>query len=271
MSGKLHWRVATATAAGASHLRDNIPNQDAVAHRVIDIGLGAVAVIAVADGAGSATRSDEGSRVAANTAVASVVEEINRRPAAAFAESMAASTVREAIKRAKIEVERYGRRHNVPARELASTLIVAFASDSLMTAAQVGDGAVIAFNIGGGDAITLCAAHTGEYANETTFITSRSKPHEIASVGHASGHDYDSLALITDGLQNLALKMPEREAFLGFWNPILNDLAQTDEPEAVPGRLHAFISGERVQSRTTDDVTIAIAVRNRGSAEEVSQ
>jgi len=273
MAGKQHWRVAAATTAGASHLGDNIPNQDAVTHRLVEVGHGTVAVIAVADGAGSATRSDEGSRVAVDAAVASVVAGINRQPAAAFADSTAASTVREAIKRAKTEVERYGRRHNVPTRELASTLIVAFASESLMTAAQVGDGAVIAFNIGRGDAITLCEAHTGEYANETTFITSRSRPHEIASVGHASGYDYDSLALITDGLQNLALKMPEREAFLGFWNPILNDLAQTDEPEAVPEKLRLFISGERVQSRTSDDVTIAIAiaVRNRQSAKEDSQ
>ncbi len=271
MAGTQRWRVAAATAAGASHLRDGIPNQDAVAHRVVEIGHGAVAVIAVADGAGSAPRSDEGSRVAVDAAVASVAEGINRQPAAAFSEGMAASMVRDAIKRARTEVERYGRRHNVPARELASTLIVAFASGSLMTAAQVGDGAVIAFSIGGDDAMTLCEAHTGEYANETTFITSRSQPHEAASVGHASGYDYDALALITDGLQNLALKMPEREAFMGFWNPILDDLAHTDEPEAVPGRLHAFISGERVQSRTSDDVTIAITARNRPRAEEGQQ
>ena len=90
-------------------------------------------------------------------------------------------------------------------------------------------------------------------------------------MGHASGYDYDGLALITDGLQNLALNMPEREAFPGFWNPILNDLACTDEPEAIPDRLHAFISGERVQSRTTDDVTIAIAARNPQSTQEEPQ
>ena len=122
-----------------------------------------------------------------------------------------------------------------------------------------------------GAARTLCAANTGEYANETTFITSRTRPHQVADVGHASGSDYDALALITDGLQNLALKMPERQAFLGFWNPILNDLSQTGEPEAVPGRLHTFISGERVQSRTSDDVTIAIAVRNDRSSREARQ
>ena len=126
-------------------------------------------MIAVADGAGSAPRSHEGSRIAVDAAVASVVEGINRQPAAAFAEGTAASTVRDAIERARTEVERYGRRQGIPLSELASTLIVALASDNLMTAAQVGDGAVIAFNIGGGDAMTLCEAHTGEYANETTF------------------------------------------------------------------------------------------------------
>ena len=271
MSGKHYWRVAAATAAGVSHSRDNIPNQDAVSYRMVQVGHGQVAVIAVADGAGSASRSDEGSQIAVSAAVSTIVDGINTQPAAAFSEPIAELLTRDAIKQAKVAVERYGRRNNVPTRALASTLIVAFASDSLVTAAQVGDGAVLAFNIGSGVARTMCEAHSGEYANETTFITSRSRPHEIASVGHASGYDYDCLALITDGLQNLALKMPERAAFMGFWNPILNDLAQTDEPEAVPKRLHAFISGERVQSRTTDDVTIAIAVRKSRNAEEVPQ
>ena len=271
MSDKHHWRIATATAPGSSHLRDDLPNQDSVAYRLIEVGDGGVVVIAVADGAGSAARSDEGSQIAASAAVAAIVGGINRQPAAAFVESHAEVLLRSAVKQAKIEVERYGLRHNAPARELACTLIVAFASDSLMTAAQVGDGAVVAFNIGSGAAMTLCEAHSGEYANETTFITSSSRPHEIASVGRASGYDYDSLALITDGLQNLALKMPEREAFMGFWNPMLNDLAHTDEPEAVPERLHAFISGERVQSRTGDDVTIAIVVRSLRNLKEDQQ
>ena len=268
MSIEQTWRTAIATAPGSSHLRDQLPNQDAVACRLVEVGHGQVLVCAVADGAGSASRSDEGSQIAVTTAVTTVASGINKQPAAAFGQGLAESLVRNAIKQAKIEVERYGAARDIHPRELASTLIIAVASDSLVTAAQVGDGAVIAFNIGDGTAKTLCAAHSGEYANETTFITSRTRPDRIADVGHASGYDYDSLALITDGLQNLALKMSERTAFMRFWNPILNDLAQTDEPDAVPGRLRSFISGERVQSRTTDDVTIAIAVR---SAREDSQ
>ncbi len=257
-----HWRIATATAVGSSHVRGNIPNQDAVDYRLVGAGSNQAVVVAVADGAGSAPRSDEGSQIAVKVAVASMVNGLNKRPPAALAEHLATSLVRDAIKRAKNAVVSYGKKHGVPDRDLACTLIVAVASESLVTAAQVGDGAVVAFNLASGAARTLCSADSGEYANETTFITSRTRPHLVADVGHASGSDYDALALITDGLQNLALKMPEREAFPGFWNPMLNDLSQTDEPEAVPGRLHAFISSERVQSRTSDDVTIAIAVRS---------
>ena len=271
MPEKNRWRVATASAVGTSHIRHNIPNQDAVDYRLVEAGLSEVLVVAVADGAGSASRSDEGSRIAVEAAVESMADGIRKRPVAAFSEHLSASLVRNGIKRAKDAVARYGEEQDIPIRELACTLIVAVTSDRLVTAAQVGDGAVIAFNIGSGAALTLCDAHTGEYANETTFITSRSRPHEIASVGHASGYDYDALALTTDGLQNLALKMPEREAFMGFWNPMLNDLAATGEPEAVPGRIHSFISGERVQSRTSDDVTIAIATRSSRSAEEERQ
>ena len=269
--GRSGWRVAAATAAGSSHTRDGLPNQDAVAHRLVKTGRGQVAIIAVADGAGSAQRSDEGSRLAVATAVDALSKGIERKPAAGRVEHLASSLVRTAIKRARNSVVRHARRENVEPRELASTLIVAVASERLITAAQVGDGAVVAFNLCDGSARTLCAAHTGEYANETTFITSRTRPHRVASVGHAAGSDYDTLALITDGLQNLALTMPERAAFMGFWNPMLHDLAQTDEPEVVPDRLHGFIGGERVQSRTSDDVTIAMATRHDGNIKEAQQ
>ncbi len=268
MSDDRHWCIATATTPGSSHLREGLPNQDAVAYRIVESDIGEVVIAAVADGAGSASRSDEGSQIAVDAAVSTIVDGIGQQPAAASCEHLAESLARDAIVQAKTDVEDYGREHDILSRELASTLIVAFACDSLLTAVQVGDGAVIAFNVDRGAATTLCEAHSGEYANETTFITSCPKPHEIAYVGHASGCDYDALALITDGLQNLALKMPEREAFMGFWSPMLDDLAHTDQPEAVQERLQEFIGDERVQSRTTDDVTIAIAARSSRSSQE---
>ena len=220
MSGGHQWRVAAATAAGASHVRNNVPNQDAVAHQLVATDRGQVVVVAVADGAGSAARSDEGSRIAADTAVADGCGRHRSTAGGGFpSQHWATSLVRRAVKRAKDAVVRYSEEQSVSSGEFASTLIVAFAGSRLLAAAQVGDGAVIAFNIGDGTARTLCAAHSGEYANETTFITSRSRPDRIAAVGHASGLDYDSLALTTDGLQNLALTMPGAGGLHGVLEP----------------------------------------------------
>jgi hypothetical protein len=58
---------------------------------------------------------------------------------------------------------------------------------------------------------------------------------------------------------------------MGFWNPMLNDLAQSADTEAVSERLHSFISSGRVQSRTSDDVTIAITTRSSRSLKEEKQ
>ena len=105
MSDKHRWRIATATAPGSSHLRDALPNQDAVACRLVEVGTGETIV----------------------APVATIVDGINRQPAAAFGERLAEALARDAVRQARIAVERYGLRHNVPVRELASTLIVALA------------------------------------------------------------------------------------------------------------------------------------------------
>ena len=95
---------------------------------------------------------------------------LSKRPAAASSRHRSTSLVRGAVKRAKNAVVRYATEHASARDSQSSTLIVAMACDRLITAAQMGDGAVITFDSDGGAAKTLCAAHPGEYANETTFI-----------------------------------------------------------------------------------------------------
>lgn len=76
--GRSGWRVAAANAAGPSQLRDGLPNQDAVAHRLVEAERGQVVVIAVADGTGSAQPSDAGSNIAAATGVEALSRGIGR-------------------------------------------------------------------------------------------------------------------------------------------------------------------------------------------------
>ncbi len=78
-----------------------MPNQDAVAHRPVEIGRGQIEIIAVADGAGSAQCSDEGSRIAVDTAVATMATGLSKRSAAASSRHQSTPLVRNAVKRAK--------------------------------------------------------------------------------------------------------------------------------------------------------------------------
>lgn len=261
MAHKHPWRIAAATAPGTSHLRRNTPNQDAVVHQLINTSQSQVAIIAVADGAGSASRSNEGSQIAAQTAVNTMARGIAKRPATAVSKPMSTSLVRNSVKHAKNAVVRYAKEQDIRPRDLASTLIVVMASERLLTAAQIGDGAVVAFNTEDETARTLCHSHTGEHANETTFIVSRSRPHKLAHVGHGDTAEFNTVALVTDGLENLALNMPEREPFYPFWKPMLTDLSQSEHQESVSKNMLAFINSGRVRERTADDLTIAMAMQ----------
>lgn len=109
MSHKHRRRAAAASAAGSSHARESIPNQDTVDCRLVEIGGGQVVVGGVAYGPGSAPRSDEGSRIVIQAAVGFIANGTNQWPVAVSSEHLVTSLVRSAIKRAKDAVVRSGR------------------------------------------------------------------------------------------------------------------------------------------------------------------
>ena len=137
------------------------------------------------------------------------------------------------------------------------------ACDRIIAAGQIGDGAIIAFNTEEETAKTLCAAHKGEHANETTFIVSRTRPHKVASVGICETDGFNAIALISDGLENLALKMPERIPHIPFWRPMLNDLSQSENTGSVSENMLSFINSQRVRERTHDDITMVVAMQRQ--------
>ena len=73
------WGFLGCSQRGASHVRQNLPNQDAIEHWPLDEGSPSI-ILAVADGHGSAKsfRSNLGSRFAVETAVAICREFLDR-------------------------------------------------------------------------------------------------------------------------------------------------------------------------------------------------
>lgn len=248
------WQAAGISVQGISHLKNRVPCQDAHIWRKVS---GEAIVLAVADGAGSAPLSQVG---AARAAVAAVdwVDELLKEawPAnkAEWRQLLAAS-----LQTAHESVRASAERRKVPARELATTLIVAVATPGLAAAIQVGDGACVVVS-DTGEVIALTAPHHSEFVNETIFFTSPDYL-DVAQFGLCARR-ISGIAALSDGLQLLALKMPEAEPHAAFFRPLLRLVADAPNTQAAEDALRAFLRSERITQRADDDLTLVLATLN---------
>ncbi|NJN61586.1 MAG: protein phosphatase 2C domain-containing protein [Coleofasciculaceae cyanobacterium RL_1_1] len=195
-SATLGWQIAAASVCGTSHQRHGVPCQDAHAWEVLPSG---AIVIAVADGAGSAVHSDRGSLIAVHAATEfwcdradellawlhqqpegdpldgdEPREETDRDPA--FTPMSPLQTSAQAMLDYVLQaISQDADQENWSIADLATTLVVVVADDQTAIALQVGDGVVIV-NDTTDQAIALTRPNNGEYANETTFVTSHTRP-----------------------------------------------------------------------------------------------
>jgi hypothetical protein len=108
-----------------------------------------------------------------------------------------------------------------------------------------------------GNFSSLTTPQRGEYVNETTFLTSANAL-ESAQTAVWYG-ETANLALFSDGLQRLALKLPAGAPHPPFFSPLFHFLAgMTDESEAQ-AQLSAFLRSPRLTARTDDDLTLVLA------------
>jgi hypothetical protein len=249
-----------ASRQGAAHLKDGTPNQDSVVVAMPFLGrLGSAAVMAVSDGAGSARYSQHGSRAACIAGVASLTRQLNRNPAIAIKEHLMRSALQRAVRSARRSViEAAKSSHRTPGlvnvNEYACTMMLTLASAGLVGVAHVGDGCVVA---GNGEVWRLLSEpDNGEFANETRFLTN---PQNLPRVTVASGSDISCVAVITDGLQDVALsrgKVP----YDRFWTPLYRALNRSSPP-APHAVLDTLLRKVADAGKATDDCTIAICVR----------
>jgi hypothetical protein len=246
------WRAIGASVRGTSHARGELPCQDA--HAVRRLPGGALA-IAVADGAGSVAYAEVGARAAARAAVDALAAS-----AATVADGGWTALLDAALAAALNAVEAAAAARGVETRELATTLIACVVTGDGVTVAQVGDGAVIAAEADGLRALT--APTSGEFANETVFLTS---PGAVAAAQRAAWRGQARhLAVFSDGLQALALKLPARTPHEPFFAPLFAFAAEAGDAGDAEAQLRAFLSGPRVTARSDDDITLVLATRDHG-------
>ena len=246
------WRVAAASVRGVSHVRSEQPCQDAHAFTLLPNG---VLVAVVADGAGSAAISEVGSALAAETAVTAIAT----APTLPSATDVAGwkTLLLEALLLALLRLETEAEQREVDLNALATTLLLAVATPEATAVIQIGDGAIVAGDADGSARALTFPLH-GEYANTTVFLTG---PDALETAQFGLHPAATHLALFSDGLQRIALDMATGSPFAPFFLPLFRFIASEPDAAAAQEQLTAFLSSPRVQERSDDDITLALAAR----------
>jgi len=246
------WRVVAASVRGTSHEKHNQPCQDE--HRWETMPPDAL-IAAVADGAGTAFLGEAGAAAAARRAV-DVVRECGVLPPANDDEKWR-SFLRIALESARDAVEAEASQCQLPSRDLATTLILVIARPSLVAAAQVGDGAAIVADADGKMLALTGSQPVSEYVNQTTFLTS-DEAIETAQIALWRGRTAQ-IAVLSDGLQPLALKLPEGTPHEPFFAPLFRFVKGIEAESDACQQLTAFLSSPRITERADDDLTLLLA------------
>jgi hypothetical protein len=252
-----NWQTIGASVVGVSHVKSAMPCQDAHAFGELPGGL---LIVAVSDGAGSAALAEVGAQTAVNAAMEYLRKYLPTFDPFNEAEEAQAFLMR-VLQAARNAVEDEAFVRNVTPRDLAATLIVLAMNDRAAIAAQVGDGAAVLQN-SEGQLVAFTAPQQGEYVNETTFLISPDYLN-TAQFRHTRGR-FSHAALFSDGLQRLALKLPEGEPHAPFFAPLFGFIAQASEvvAEQRNEQLAAFLQSPRITERADDDLTLVLAARN---------
>jgi hypothetical protein len=247
------WRVCGASVQGTSHQEKGVPCQDAHSYRVLP---GGELLIAVADGAGSAERAEAGANEAVAQALAALAAGLAQ--GAPADEAGWRQLIASAFQAGRAGLERLAGAEEAPLRAFATTLTCAVATAGWLAVGQIGDGAAVAVDATG-ELHLVVQPQRGEYANEAYFLTMLDALDYL--VVCAEPRPPAGLAVLSDGLLRLALKLPGYEPHPPFFRPLWEFAAEAEDERRAAEQLAAFLASGRVCSRTDDDKTLVLAVR----------
>ncbi|MDZ8024269.1 MAG: PP2C family serine/threonine-protein phosphatase [Nostoc sp. ChiQUE01a] len=249
------WRIVAASVCGTSHLRNKQLCQDAHHWQILSDN---ILVAAAADGAGSASLGKVGAMLAVETAIENLSSKGLTRSSLTH-DADVRSLLNDAILAAKKAVEDEAVACDKELGDLATTLIIMVATPDVVAVAQIGDGLAVAKDRLG-NLLALTMPDSGEYINETTFLTS---PTALDTAQMKLWRtDIVNVGIITDGLQMLALNMVVGEPHKPFFFPLFEFVANAEDKTAAKEQLVKFLRSERIAQRTDDDLTLIIAAFN---------
>jgi hypothetical protein len=253
--------VFGASVIGPLHVQMGIPCQDACAYEACLPGM---VTIAVADGLGSAPKSELGARLAVAAAVQKVREMLKTEAAQ---KPPLSEIIRAAFLFARQRLEDKAVEEGCSLRDLACTLIVVVSAGGGVAAGHVGDGGVVAQ----ASAVLSIVSGPGEseYANEVTPLTSEKWIEALRVAPDMRG--VQCLAVFTDGCQRAAFLKSSTglQAYGGFFGPIFSYSRELTSVNDGEEDIKSLLASKKICDNSEDDKTLVIAVLTDGKSASV--
>ncbi len=244
------WTWAAASRRGSAHVAIGEGRQDAYRVLAVDDFIIAVAC----DGAGSTRYGRLGAVISTrilSTRAAEWVRRHHRPPSPGIIEMWVAE--------ARLAILVHAERRSCYIGEFAATLVLAISDGSSAITAHIGDGAIVARRAGDYTFTDLSWPESGQYASTTFFLTDDAVRLRIGVVTDIA---IDRLAIMTDGLERLALNFANKAAHAPFFCSIFGPLAYSHvfgRDQQLSDGLAAFLASDSVNARTDDDKTLVLA------------
>lgn len=212
-------------------------------------------VAALSDGAGSAAKSEYGSKALVEGITEYVISFFDSLVALVSKDKLAFKT--EIIEEANDILEKTSKDKSCAVRDLASTLMFVATDQKNIIYFHVGDGVIIMrkrdmFSV-------ISKPYNGEYANETVFVNS----HDAADVAHAGifelSGSVDSLFLMSDGPEPVFYSKRDGKPWsLKLLSFIDNKCRTMHEDENLRNLFLKYVLEERCRPYSPDDLSLII-------------
>lgn len=240
------WNSVQCAVQGRGHIKDGTPCQDKTYH-LFENG---ISVIALADGAGSASMSHFG----AEFVTRKICELLTQQFDIYFNEDDGATIKRVIVGILMEGLEKLSEELNCEIKDLASTLLVAAVYDGKYIILHIGDGVIGYVK---NDELKI-ASHpeNGEFVNTTVFVTSKDAlPTMKMMKGQLNG--ITGFALMSDGTE--ASLYNKREKSLAPALKKIMDLSHIMEADCLQNEIKRSFENV-IKNSTTDDCSLIILV-----------